>query len=69
VFQNGTYDMFWFMWQMRIPTLGRIEDTMHAHHAMEPELPKSLGALSSIYINETPWKTLVTHGQENKRDN
>tara|TARA_R110000803_G_scaffold80261_5_gene146060 strand:- start:6385 stop:7464 length:1080 start_codon:yes stop_codon:yes gene_type:complete len=68
VFQNGTYDMFWFMFQMKIPTLGRIEDTMHMHHALEPELPKGLDSLASSYLNEIAWKTLVSF-KENKRGN
>lgn len=68
IFQNGTYDIFWFMFQMGIPVRGLIHDTMHMHHAMQPELPKGLDSLAANYINETAWKTLVTHTKENKRD-
>jgi hypothetical protein len=43
-------------------------DTMLLHHAMYPELPKSLGFLGSIYTNESAWKLMRQDSEELKRD-
>lgn len=66
LFQNVTYDASWF-YSYGIKIRGIIEDTMHMHHALQPELPKGLGILGSMFANELVWKTLVKH-KENKRD-
>jgi uracil-DNA glycosylase len=63
---NAIYDISWMAYHAGIKTMGIIEDTMHMHHAMQPELPKGLGILGSIYTNETAWKTMAKKG--NKRD-
>lgn len=56
VFQNGLYDMrfLWEVWHMTVnnPT----HDTMLLHHALQPESPKGLGFLGSVYTNESSWK-------------
>ena len=58
IFHNGAYDIQ-YLWRVHgIPISGAIEDTMLAHHAMEPELPKSLGALSAVYLALPEWKTM-----------
>lgn len=58
VFQNGLYDLT-YLWRVHgISVNGPIHDTMLAHHAMEPELPKSLGAMASVYLTLPEWKTM-----------
>lgn len=64
---NGVYDISWLAHEFGIRTMGIIEDTMHMHHALEPELPKSLGVLGSIFTEEQAWKTLHKKAT-NKRD-
>lgn len=55
VAQNGLYDVQYLWKQYGIPA--RIDqDTMLLHHALQPESPKSLGFLGSIYTNEIAWK-------------
>lgn len=58
VFQNGMYDMQWLWKKVGLPCKGKIEDTMLMHHALQPEMEKSLGFLGSIYTNESSWKLL-----------
>ena len=69
LFQNGLYDVQ-YLWDMLIPVPGFLEDTMILHHAMYPELPKSLAFLGSIYTNDIAWKKMrERHGsQETKRE-
>lgn len=56
VFQNGLYDIS-FLWRsVGIPVYGATEDTMLAHHALQPESLKSLAFLGSIYSDEGAWK-------------
>lgn len=49
-------------------TRGEVEDTMLLHHALQPELPKKLGYLGSIYTNEIAWKNLANFKEGNKKD-
>ncbi len=58
---NQSYDVIWLT-RIGIKTSGPIEDTMHMHHAMQPEMPKALGVLSSLYTNAQSWKGMVKHG-------
>lgn len=56
VFQNGLYDLH-FLWRSYgITTANAAHDTMLLHHALQPELPKGLGYLGSIYTDEPAWK-------------
>lgn len=58
VFQNGLYDIH-FLWRgYGIKVRNVAEDTMLLHHAMQPESPKGLGFLGSVYTNEAPWKLM-----------
>ena len=66
--QNCTYDITWLARIMGIHTRGIVEDTMHMHHALQPEMRKDLGMLASLYTNERPWKTMVKFHKSNKRD-
>lgn len=58
VFQNGMYDIQYIyrVWHMSVRNAS--EDTMLLHHALQPELPKALGFLGSVYTNELSWKLL-----------
>lgn len=67
IFQNGLYDMNRLMW-MGIPTRNAKHDTMLRHHAMYPEMQKSLGFMGSIYCDESAWKLMYKEGESLKRD-
>lgn len=56
--QNGLYDMQYLWKTAGIPVRNYSHDTMLLHHSIQPELPKSLSFLGSIYTNETAWKML-----------
>ena len=63
--QNFSYDML-YLWQvMGIPCPKFLGDTMLLHHAMEPEMEKSLGFLASTCIDMPAWKfTRIKDGQK-----
>lgn len=65
LFHNAVYDCS-YMHVHGIHPRGIIEDSMLAAHALQPELPKSLGHLGSIYASETSWKNL---NRKRKKDN
>jgi uracil-DNA glycosylase len=58
VFQNGMYDMQHLWRNYGIPVLSAAngDDTMLLHHALQPEMEKSLRFLGSIYTDEVAWK-------------
>lgn len=69
VFQNGMYDSHFLWLEAGIPVPVH-EDTMLLHHALQPESPKGLGFLGSVYTNEASWKLLnMTKGTTYKKDN
>lgn len=58
IFHNGPYDIQ-YIWRVHgIPINGPIEDTMSFAHAMEPELPRTLGFLAATYLEMPEWKTM-----------
>lgn len=57
IFQNGLYDMSYEA-RLGLQPRNAIFDTMLWHHALYPELPKSLGFLGSVYANEVSWKQM-----------
>lgn len=57
VWQNGVYDIFW-LWQVYGMEVYHNEDTMLCHHALQPELPRSLGYLGSVYTDAPEWKSM-----------
>lgn len=71
VLQNGMYDAQYLL-DAPLPIVLKnwIEDTAVAQHAYQPELPKALGTLSSLYLNEPSWKQMRTGGKDaiNKED-
>lgn len=66
--QNYNYDMG-FMWRSyRIPSPTATDDTMLLHHALQPELKKSLGFMGSIYTDELSWKFMRPKHTVKKED-
>lgn len=49
VFQNGHYDVWWLAEKWGVVVGGWMWDTRILHHVLEPELPKDLGTLGSLY--------------------
>jgi len=64
--QNFSYDLQYLWAKMKIACPVVEDDTMLLHHAMYPEMEKSLGFLGSIYTNEPSWKFMRTD-QDNFR--
>lgn len=63
VFQNGLYDLH-FLWKRYSVAVSNCEhDTMLLHHALQPEMQKSLGFLGSLYTNEPAWKMMRPRGK------
>jgi hypothetical protein len=68
LFQNGLYDIA-FLWRsMKIGVRGAQEDSMLLHHALQPEMNKSLGFLGSLYTDERQWKNMRKWDSTIKRD-
>jgi len=55
--QNGLYDIYWLWTLMRIPVMAYRHDTRLMHHAIFPELPKSLAFMGSAYADTPAWKS------------
>lgn len=68
VFQNGMYDIAWIWRTWGFPVTYANEDTMLLAHSIQPELPKSLGFLGSIYTNEPTWKLMRKDVAQKKED-
>lgn len=58
VAQNGLYDIQFLWMKYGIPVTNFVEDTMLLHHSLQPESPKALGFLGSVYTNEASWKSM-----------
>lgn len=67
IFQNGLYDIARYLEIGIVPTMC-YEDTMIRHHALYPELRKSLGFLASIYLDEIAWKQAYANREQLKRE-
>jgi DNA polymerase len=59
VFQNGLFDVHRLWRSCGIPVRNVEHDTMLLHHALQPEAPKGLAYLGSVYTNEAAWKLTV----------
>ena len=57
IFQNGLYDLQYFM-RLGLRPLNCEEDTMLLHHSILPEMQKGLGFLGSVYTDEPAWKLM-----------
>lgn len=62
--QNHLYDIHRLWRGYGIPVLNAREDTMLLHHALQPEMEKSLGFLATIYTEELPWKFMRNHTKD-----
>lgn len=69
VAQNGLYDIH-FLWRRYGIAVNNFEhDTMLLHHSLQPESPKGLDFLGSVYTNEASWKLMRKRGKQTiKRD-
>jgi uracil-DNA glycosylase len=67
IFQNGIFDITHLLRQGFRPAACQ-NDTMLLHHALYPEMLKSLGFLGSVYSDEIAWKTMSGRGNNLKRD-
>jgi len=69
VLQNGIYDAQYLL-DAPIPITLRnyTDDTALLHHALQPELPKDLGTLASLYLNEPAWKQMRRSAKDAKAD-
>lgn len=56
VFQNGLYDMNRLWKTYGVPVRNALHDTMLLSHALQPESPKGLDFLGSVFTNEAAWK-------------
>lgn len=65
--QNGLYDCYWLWNERGIGVRNFRHDTRLLHHALYPELPKSLAFMGSTYAERGPWKTM-RHRVAEKRD-
>lgn len=63
VFHNASYDLQYLM-RHEVYVRGEIHDTMFMAHSTQPEWPKSLGFLGSLYCNESSWKLLRNRSKE-----
>lgn len=65
VVQNGLFDLQWLYRRYGIMARNMSQDTMLLHHALQPESPKSLDFMGSVYAQsgERPWKTLRPRGK------
>ena len=68
VFHNGTYDLSYLLYRHKIQIKAELADTMVLHHAVEPEIQKSLSHLGSIFTDEPAWKLMRLGGDEKRED-
>lgn len=68
LFQNGVYDIGFLARSYGILVKGATEDTMLAHHALQPESLKGLGYLGSVYTDHGSWKHMRKKHETVKRD-
>ena len=69
LFQNGPYDVYWLLDRAGLTVNNYLHDTRLLHHALYPELPKSLGFMGANYAQQGAWKLLRTASKlDEKRD-
>lgn len=64
LFQNGLYDVHWLWRRYGMKVKNFRHDTMLLHHALQPEFPKGLGFLGSVYTDEPAWKLMKPRGDK-----
>ena len=62
--QNFLYDANFLWAHYHIPIPRMAHDTMLLHHSLQPELPKGLDWLASVYTNEPKWKFMGGGGKK-----
>lgn len=66
--QNFAYDMH-YLWKVYgIRCFRMKDDTMLAHHALQPEMEKGLGFLGSVYTDEPAWKFMRAKHETLKKE-
>lgn len=69
VMQNGLYDSQYLMdAPIDIRLQSWYDDTAILQHSLQPELPKALGTIASLYLNEPSWKQMRTGAKDAKAD-
>ncbi len=68
VLQNGMYDAQWLWVKRGIRLINYREDTRLMHHALFPELPKSLSFMGALWENEQAWKMWSARHSEKRDD-
>jgi len=63
IFQNGLYDLQ-FIWKYGMAVANCEDDSMLLHHSLQPESPKGLAFLGSVYTNESSWKLMRARGKK-----
>jgi uracil-DNA glycosylase family 4 len=53
-----SYDLYWLTQVMHMPVKNFTHDTLVLSHAWQPELPKRLGFLGSVFLDTYAWKHL-----------
>jgi len=67
--QNFLYDHQYLLEDLDIRIQHVHDDTSILQHALQPELPKALGTLASLYLNEPSWKFMRESSKDdNKAD-
>lgn len=66
--QNGSYDCYYIWRANRIKINNYLHDTRLMHHALFPELPKSLSFMGAAYTDNTAWKIMRKTKQDDGRD-
>lgn len=64
----GGYDWYWIYHKWGVATMNYRDDTRLIHHAIYPEMDKSLAFMGNTYGDQGPWKTLGWRGTEKKDD-
>jgi hypothetical protein len=60
--QNGVqYDCYWLAKEWGVAVRNFTHDTMTLAHCWQPELPKSLEFLGSVFLDERSWKQIRKH--------
>lgn len=59
----AAYDAYWLLDKAGLGVRNYAEDLRLIHHILQPELPKSLAFMGSMYTDMPRWKTDVHHGQ------
>ena len=69
IFQNGLFDISVLWRSYKIKVRNPDQDSMLLHHSLQPESPKALAFLGSVYTNEASWKLMrPKHNASLKRD-